>query len=55
MVIRNVNALLHEIKFQFDRFDQTLNGIKMKFYESSDHLGTLASKFKEEIKSACRK
>lgn len=55
MVIKNVNALLHEIKFQFERIDQTLNGIKSKFNEGSDHMGSMVDHLKENFASVCKK
>lgn len=55
MVIKNINGLLHEIKFQFERFDQTLNGIKSKFEEGSGHMESMFDHVKENFTSACKK
>ena len=49
MVIKNINAILHEVKFQFERVDQTLNGLKAKFQEGTDHLNKLADDVKKYV------
>ena len=50
-VIKNINAILHEVKYQFERVDQTLNAIKTKFHEGSLHLNKLADDVKSYVSS----
>ncbi len=51
MVIKNINSLLNQLTFQFDRLDQTLNGMKSKFHEGSRHLGDMAENVKDHVKN----
>ncbi|MDP2631503.1 MAG: hypothetical protein Q8P30_01900 [Candidatus Uhrbacteria bacterium] len=51
VVLKNVNDVLSEVKFQIERVEQALNGIKSKFDAGTGHLGSLA----DDIKRAASK
>ncbi|MFH1711693.1 MAG: hypothetical protein ABH846_00445 [Patescibacteria group bacterium] len=50
MVIKNLNEVLSEVKFQIEKVEQALNGIKTKFDTGTGHLGTMADQFKKTVK-----
>ena len=55
MVIKNINTILHEVKFQFERMDQTLNGVKLKFQEATEHLNKMADDVKKYVTAQIKK
>ena len=50
MVIRNLNDVLSEVKFQIEKVEQALNGIKSKFDTGTGHLGSMADNVKHAAK-----
>ncbi|MFH1632054.1 MAG: hypothetical protein ABIA47_03520 [bacterium] len=51
MVLKNVNDVLREVRFQIERVEQSLNGIKAKFDTGTTHLSSLA----DDVKKAAKK
>jgi len=49
MVIKSINEVLAEVKFQIEKVEQALNGIKTKFDTGTGHLGSMANHFKKTV------
>ncbi len=54
LVIKNINKLLGDVKYQFERVDQTLNAMKAKFHEGADHLNKLADDVKKYVATSVK-
>ncbi len=50
-VLKSVNDLMRELKWQVEKVEQALNGIKTKFESGSGHLSKLASHMKSAVDS----
>lgn len=50
-IIKNVNDVLKDVRYQIEKVEQVLNGIKAKFETGTGHLSSLA----EDIKKATSK
>ncbi|MFA6522353.1 MAG: hypothetical protein WCT24_02045 [Patescibacteria group bacterium] len=51
VVVRGLNAILREVKNQFDRIEKALLGVKTKFEHGTNHLGEMAKNLKEVVKN----
>lgn len=50
MVIKNINDVLAEVKFQIEKVEQALNGIQARFETGTGHLSSMAESVKKAVK-----
>lgn len=52
IVLKHLNDLVSELKWQVEKVEQALSGIKLKFEEGGSHLGKLTDHIKKYV---CKK
>jgi len=55
MMIKAVNDVLSELKYQVEKVEQALNGIKSKFETGSGHLSSIADQFKKAVEGKIKR